>query len=210
MNLSITSRNTGWENNTWVKHSCVFILQIMVWSWTCRFAGFPSVWLGVISSPWRRMKAYFSEMVSKPRQASSVCWEMLLVLVLVCAALLWSTLYTSLSLTLLSKWIWLCKASLLYLFKKRFSAIHVFVEIASYVAGADNKRYCHIVSCCHRHLCMCTSSVLRIIVFWVFTPCGVVDLCQYVECTCCLHLQGEGIVSRFLLKWLGWECASVT
>jgi len=143
MSVSIATRNNGWENNTWVKYSCVFILPIVVWSWTCRFSGFPSVWLGVISSPWRWMKAYFSEMVSKPRQASSVSWKLLLVLVLLCAALLWSTLYTSLSLTLLSKWIWLCKASLLYLYKKRFSAIHIFLEIASYLAGADNKRYCH-------------------------------------------------------------------
>jgi len=57
-----------------------------------------------------------------------------------------------------------------------------------------------IVCCYHRHLYMCTSSVLQIIVFWVFTPCGVVDLCQHFECTCCLHFQGEGTGSKFLLK----------
>jgi hypothetical protein len=139
-----------------------------------------------------------------------VAWELLLVLVLLFAALLWSTLYTSLSLTLLSISGYDYLRPLCLFILKRFSAVPIFLETASYLAVADNNRYCHSVCCCQRHLSMCTSSVLLIVVFCVFTPCSVVDVCQHFECTCCLHLQGEGIGSKLLLKCLGWGHASVT
>jgi hypothetical protein len=35
---------------------------------------------------------------------------------------------------------------------------------------------------------------MKMVIFWVFTPCSLVEVYQCLRDTCCLHYQGDGLI----------------